>query len=108
MHREVLEPDGISFTGHRADDEKDAEFLTSEDPWFRPTMARTGPDGCLYVVDMYRLVLEHPEWIPAEMVKHLDLRAGEDAGRIYRISVGVSAGVPPLGGQSCFCKAFGQ
>lgn len=85
VHREVLEPDGISFTGHRADDEKDAEFLASEDPWFRPTMARTGPDGCLYVVDMYRLVLEHPEWIPREMQAHMDLRAGEDKGRIYRI-----------------------
>ena len=85
VHREVLEPDGISFTGHRADDEKDSEFLASEDPWFRPTMARTGPDGCLYVVDMYRLVLEHPEWIPRQMQAHMDLRAGEDRGRIYRI-----------------------
>jgi putative heme-binding domain-containing protein len=34
---------------------------------------------------MYRLVLEHPEWIPKQMQAHLDLRAGEDKGRIYRI-----------------------
>src|SRR3569623_713387 len=33
---------------------------------------------------MYRLVLEHPEWIPAEITKGLHLRAGEDMGRIYR------------------------
>lgn len=85
VHREVLEPEGISFIGHRSEDEKDREFLASEDPWFRPTMARTGPDGCLYVVDMYRLVLEHPEWIPKQMQAHMDLRAGEDRGRIYRI-----------------------
>ena len=49
-------------------------------------MARPGPDGAIYVVDMYRLVLEHPEWIPADISKGLNLRAGEDMGRIYRIS----------------------
>ncbi len=86
VHREVLEPDGISFRSHRPADEKDSEFLASEDNWSRFTMARTGPDGCLYVVDMYRLVLEHPEWIPQPMIEHLDLRAGSDRGRIYRIT----------------------
>ncbi|HSI61531.1 MAG TPA: PVC-type heme-binding CxxCH protein, partial [Candidatus Saccharimonadia bacterium] len=85
VHREVLEQDGISFRSRRPDDELEQEFLASEDPWFRPTMARTGPDGCLYVVDMYRLVLEHPEWIPKQMQAHMDLRAGEDKGRIYRV-----------------------
>lgn len=85
VHREVLETDGISFRSHRAADEKDREFLASEDNWSRFTMARTGPDGCLYVVDFYRLILEHPEWIPKLMLEHLDLRAGEDKGRIYRI-----------------------
>ena len=85
VHREVLEADGISFRSHRAADEKDREFLASEDNWSRFTMARTGPDGCLYVVDFYRLILEHPEWIPKLMLEHLDLRAGEDKGRIYRI-----------------------
>ena len=61
-------------------------------------MARTGPDGALYVVDMYRLVLEHPEWIPAEIAHGLDLRAGEDRGRIYRISKTGSPkrGKPPI------------
>ncbi|MBI3882394.1 MAG: c-type cytochrome [Verrucomicrobia bacterium] len=86
VHREVLEPDGVSFTSHRAADEQTSEFLASTDNWFRPTMARTGPDGALYVVDMYRLVLEHPQWIPEEMIKRLDLRAGEDKGRIYRVA----------------------
>jgi putative membrane-bound dehydrogenase-like protein len=85
VHREVLEPDGISFRSHRAADEQGKEFLASEDNWSRFTMARTGPDGCLYVVDFCRLILEHPEWIPKLMLEHLDLRAGEDKGRIYRI-----------------------
>src|SRR5579859_6699115 len=34
---------------------------------------------------MYRLVLEHPEWIPADFPKSVDLRAGEKMGRIYRV-----------------------
>jgi putative membrane-bound dehydrogenase-like protein len=85
VHREVLVPDGISFTSRRAGDEQDREFLASEDHWSRFTQARTGPDGCLYVVDFYRLILEHPEWIPPQMLAHLDLYAGGDKGRIYRV-----------------------
>jgi putative membrane-bound dehydrogenase-like protein len=86
VHREVLVPEGISFTSKRAEDEQDREFLASEDHWSRFTQARMGPDGCLYVVDFYRLILEHPEWIPPQMIAHLDLFAGSDRGRIYKIS----------------------
>lgn len=85
VHREVLEPDGITFTSHRAPDEAASEFLASEDNWSRFTQARTGPDGCLYVVDFYRIILEHPEWIPKQMIETLDVRRGSDLGRIYRI-----------------------
>jgi len=85
VHREVLVPDGVSFTSRRAHDEQESEFLASEDNWSRFTQARTGPDGCLYVVDFYRLILEHPEWIPKQMLAHLDLFAGSDKGRIYRL-----------------------
>ena len=45
----------------------------------------TGPEGALYVVDMHREVIEHPEWIPDAVEETLDLRAGDDKGRIYRI-----------------------
>jgi putative membrane-bound dehydrogenase-like protein len=86
VHREILEPDGVTFKSHRAQEDARGEFFASGDNWSRPTMARTGPDGALYIPDMYRLVLEHPEWIPAEMTKRLDLRAGENMGRIYRVS----------------------
>ncbi len=85
VHRETMEPDGVSFTSHRAPDEPTNEFLASSDTWFRPTMTRTGPDGALYVADMYRLVIEHPEWIPLDFQKSVDLRAGENMGRIYRV-----------------------
>ncbi len=85
VHRMDLAPDGHSFVGRRAIDETRSEFLSSADNWFRPTMARTGPDGSLWIVDMYRAVIEHPQWIPIETQKKLDLRAGHDLGRIYRV-----------------------
>jgi len=94
VHREVLSYEGSSITSKRHPGDVESEFIASEDNWFRPSLARTGPDGALYVVDMYRLVLEHPEWIPAEIAKGLDLRGGEDRGRIYRIS---KTGMPKVG-----------
>lgn len=85
VHREMLTPDGATFTSKRSDDEQDREFLASTDPWFRPVMTRTGPDGALYIADYYRFVLEHPEWIAPETRSRIDLRAGADKGRIYRV-----------------------
>jgi putative membrane-bound dehydrogenase-like protein len=85
VHRVVLQARGSTFSGRRADDEKDREFLASTDGWFRPVQARTGPDGGLWVVDMYRFVIEHPRWIPREELAKLDLRAGATMGRIYRV-----------------------
>ncbi len=73
----------------RASDEARSEFLRSSDSWFRPAAIRTGPDGAMYVADLYRLVIEHPEWIDdtleKEMIADGRLRAGHDKGRIYKI-----------------------
>ncbi len=85
VHRVVLEPDGASFRGHRGQNESRKEFLASSDGWFRPTMLKTGPDGALWIADMYRFVIEHPEWIPDDWEQKLDLRAGSEQGRIYRV-----------------------
>lgn len=85
VHREILSPQGVTFTSRRADDEQQSEFLASSDSWFRPVMVRTGPDGALWIADMYRHVIEHPKWIPQEWQNKLDLRAGSDKGRIYRV-----------------------
>jgi len=86
VHREVLDYQSFPIRSSRHPADQGRELVASTDHWFRPTMARPGPDGALYVVDMYRLVLEHPEWIPAEIARGLDLRAGEGMGRIYRVS----------------------
>ncbi|MSU24907.1 MAG: c-type cytochrome [Opitutus sp.] len=86
VHREQVRAVGASFVGERAAGEKESEFFASADLWSRFTAARAGPDGGLYIADMYRLVIEHPQWIPAEWQKRIgDLRAGEDQGRIYRV-----------------------
>jgi putative membrane-bound dehydrogenase-like protein len=85
IHREIITPKDVVFTSRRAPDEQDSEFLASSDNWFRPTSIQTGPDGALWVADMYRAVIEHPEWIPADWQKRIDLRAGADKGRIYRV-----------------------
>ncbi|HTU24031.1 MAG TPA: c-type cytochrome, partial [Pirellulales bacterium] len=91
VERQRLTREGLVFRGTQADG-PDAHFLRSTDNWFRPVMCRTGPDGALWVVDMYRAVLEHPEWIPDDVERRLDLRAGWDRGHIYRIA---RRGVPP-------------
>ncbi len=85
VHRRVLIPQGISFESRRPTDEPDFEFLASTDSWFRPATVTTGPDGALWIVDMYRLVIEHPQWIDDQREKELFLRAGHDRGRIYRV-----------------------
>ena len=62
------------------------EWLASSDPWFRPVDLCEGPNGDIYVVDMYRAVIEHPEWVPAELKKRPDERFGDAHGRIYRVT----------------------
>ncbi len=85
VHRSVLHPRGTTFFSRRAPDEQQSEFLASTDHWFRPVQARTGPDGALWIVDMYRLIIEHPDFIPEKWHKELDFQAGRGRGRIYRV-----------------------
>ena len=46
------EYDTIRKTGD-AENPKLADFLTANDPWFMPVVQKTGPDGCLYILDWY-------------------------------------------------------
>lgn len=81
--RSIVETDSLTFSAKRARDE--ADFIASSDTWFRPSSLATGPDGALYLADMYRLWVEHPKFLPPEIAAKLDWRAGDDRGRIYRI-----------------------
>jgi hypothetical protein len=83
IYRASLVPNGVGLTALRADPK--AEFLASTDLWFRPVQFANGPDGALYVLDMYRYLIEATESIPPSIVKHLDVGAGFDKGRLYRI-----------------------
>lgn len=83
IHRKRLEADGVTYRGQRVD--QDTEFVRSRDIWFRPVQFAIGPEGALYVADMYREVIEHPGSLPKELKEQLDLTSGRDRGRIYRI-----------------------
>ncbi|MFQ5929496.1 MAG: PVC-type heme-binding CxxCH protein [Acidobacteriota bacterium] len=93
VHCDLLFPDGISFVAKRA--QKEAEFVASTDSWFHPVFTTVGPDGALYVVDFYRKLVEHPEFIPHAdeqgfyvyqgVLSQADFLEGHELGRIYRI-----------------------
>lgn len=42
--------------------EEQSEFIQSTDPLFRPVDMATAPDGTLYIVDMYRGIIQEGEW----------------------------------------------
>ncbi|MEZ4699506.1 MAG: c-type cytochrome [Rhodothermales bacterium] len=75
---------GPTFRSERI--EAHREFLASRDAWFRPVNFYIGPDGALYVVDYYRQIIEHPEWMDEATINSGNLYNGNDRGRIYRIA----------------------
>jgi len=83
--RRILKPVGATFAGFRAPTEQHSEFYASTDNWSRPVDIKNGPDGALWVVDMYRMIIEHPRWITADRLARINVRAGDTKGRIYRI-----------------------
>jgi putative membrane-bound dehydrogenase-like protein len=93
VHRDVLEADGPSFIARRSPAEATREFIASRDNACRPVGLELGPDGALYLLDMQRDVIEHPDYIPDKVKARLNLRGGEDRGRIYRLMP--KAGLPP-------------
>jgi len=66
------------------------EFLASSDPNFRPVNTVTGPDGCMYIVDMYHGIIQESNWTrPGSFLRPQILRKGYEKnigrGRIYRL-----------------------
>ena len=66
------------------------EFITSTDMNFRPVNTYTGPDGCLYIVDMYRGIIQESTWAqPGSFLYNQIINKGLDKnirrGRIYRL-----------------------
>ncbi len=105
IHRKQIRyaEDGINLVGERPADEHGFEFAASKDTWVRVVNFTNAPDGCLYVCDMYREVIEHPWSVPDEIKKHLDLNSGNDRGRIWRIVP--DKGVPRKGRKVTLAQA---
>lgn len=86
IKRNILEENDNSITGRQAYSGK--EFLASLDERFRPVSLYNGPDGALYVVDMYRGIIQHKSMITQYLEKEIQKRnLGEhvNCGRIYKI-----------------------
>jgi putative membrane-bound dehydrogenase-like protein len=83
IHRKRVLQKGIEQTAERID--QGSELVASTDIWFRPAQYANGPDGGLYIADVYREVIEHPASLPPVIKKHLDLDSGRDRGRIWRL-----------------------
>ena len=81
--RYKVEPNGASLKATRVGER--TEFFRSGDEWCRPVNFTTGPDGAIYVCDIYRRWIDHARFFPEEFVKANDMRQGENQGRIWRI-----------------------
>jgi putative membrane-bound dehydrogenase-like protein len=83
IHADRLVPKGATFAATPVFAGR--EMVASRDDWFRPVFLAKGPEGALYVADMYRKVIEHPDYLPEEVRKHTDFETGKNLGRIWRV-----------------------
>lgn len=77
---------GYFAKGVQAYQEK--EFISSVDERFRPVNLHDGPDGALYVVDMYRGIIQHKTYLTPYLkneIKKRDLTLPLVCGRIYKV-----------------------
>jgi mono/diheme cytochrome c family protein len=81
----LWEEDGVPRAKNAYDH---AELLTSTDERFRPVALAVGPDGAIYIADMYRGVIQHKTYLTPYLKAQIAARALETPlamGRIWRI-----------------------
>ena len=86
VKRNLLQEDGYLITGKQAYSGK--EFLSSTDERFRPVSLYDGPDGALYIVDMYRGIIQHKTYLTEYLkneIKDRALTQPLSCGRIYKV-----------------------
>ena len=86
IKRNIVTNKGYIVEGQQAYSEK--EFLASEDERFRPVSLYNGPDGALYVVDLYRGIIQHKTYLTPYLkneIKQRELTKPLNCGRIYKI-----------------------
>jgi putative membrane-bound dehydrogenase-like protein len=86
IHRELIQEDGTMLNLRRVPGEEKSEFAASRDSWSHPISLNHGPDGCIYVVDYYREIIEDYSAIPRHLQQQYGLYNGHDRGRIYRLT----------------------
>jgi putative membrane-bound dehydrogenase-like protein len=86
IHRAIIEADGPVLKLRRAPGEEKSEFAASTDAWSHPMNLMHGPDGCIWVVDYYREIIEDYSAIPRHLQQQYGVYAGHDRGRIYRLT----------------------
>ncbi len=86
IHRSIVSRVGNRYQARRARGEERSEFLASTDQWFRPMSLRFGPDGNLFIVDMYREIIEDYSAIPRFLQQQYGLNRGSDRGRLWRLA----------------------
>ncbi|MEM7235633.1 MAG: HEAT repeat domain-containing protein, partial [Planctomycetota bacterium] len=85
VNRSIPARDGAKIHLRRPEGFANREFLASTEGWFRPVNLETGPDGALYVVDMYREIIEDYSAIPRYLQQQYGLDEGNERGRIWRV-----------------------
>ena len=86
IKRDILNENGNVVKGVEAYHGR--EFLASVDERFRPVSLYDGPDGALYVVDMYRGIIQHRTYLSPYLkqeIKKRDLTRPLSCGRLYKI-----------------------
>ena len=86
IKRNILEENGYIINGRQAYAGK--EFLTSIDERFRPVNLYNGPDGALYITDMYRGIIQHKFYLTDYLKKEISERSLSqplNCGRIYKV-----------------------
>src|SRR6185436_14675889 len=82
--------DGVTHLANPYEKQQ-GEFIRATDPLFRPVNMITAPDGTLYIVDMYRGIIQQGNWTQKgsylrEQIDALEMEKHTGRGRIYRLS----------------------
>ncbi len=88
VRRSVLVAENGTIRSRNAYAAEQREFIASTDERFRPVSFSTGPDGALYIVDLYRGVLQHRISLTSYLRKQSEdrgLATPQHLGRIYRV-----------------------
>ena len=79
-----------------------SEFVLGTDPLFRPVNLKLGPDGAIYIADMYHGIIQEAQWTPRgsylrAKIEQYQLDKITDYGRIWRLRFEGTAAIPAFG-----------